>query len=299
MKTREALRAPPIFIIGSPRSGTTLLRLMITCHRNIVVPPECGFIVWWREKYSDWRPAAADDAATLTAFVDDLFTSRKFDTWQLARADVLEFLNSRRPATYSALVASIYELYGIARGRSVTRWGDKNNFHVAHVPVLAELFPNAQFVHIVRDGRNVACSYRALARENIEARYAPRLPSDVSAIAEEWRRNVLTARAGFEQIGWNRVHELRFEDLILRADTPLREVCAFLGEEYDPAMLEYHAANREAQLEPQELMAWKTKTLSPPLASEAARHLTELSPDDARLFEAIAGDVLAMYSFST
>lgn len=287
----------PIFIIGNPRSGTTLLRLMMTCHRNIVIPPECGFAIWWREKYRAWGNGAAVTDELLSAFVSDLVSSKKFETWQLGADEVMATLRARRPSSYPEAVSCVYEAFAHARGRRCTRWGDKNNFYLHHIAELKEMFPTACFVHIIRDGRNVACSYLNLRHSRIESKYAPRLPGDIREIGEEWRNNILIARRGFEAIGWQQVFELRFEDLVLHPEEKLRELCVFLGEDFDPAMLAYNEANRNGELEPKEFLQWKQKTLRPPMPEETTRYLRELKADDRKAFEAVTEEVLQLYAY--
>lgn len=283
---------PPIFIIGSPRSGTTLLRLMLTCHRDIVVPPECGFAIWWHHKYKDWP-----DGVTLAEFLDDLMSSRKIETWGIDEAELFRCLRYKLPATYAELVSAVYEYYGEARFRPFTRWGTKDNFHVEHISTLRQLFPDAAFVHIVRDGRDVACSYREINARNIDSPWVPDLPNGITDIALQWQSHVKTAEYSFDAFKWENAHEVKFEDLVLRTAPTLRGLCVQLGEEYDPAMLDYHVINREQGLEPRELLRWKEKTLLPPQASVVGRHKRDLSAEDRAAFEAIAGETLERYGY--
>src|SRR3990170_5812962 len=164
---------PPIFIIGNPRSGTTLLRLMLTCHHNIVIPPECGFAIWWHKKYKNWDVDSS--RCCLNEFMNDLFNSRKFETWNLKRELLEQFLAERRDQNYSDLISSIYEFYARQQKEKFERWGDKNNFHINHIETISGLFSEAKFIHIVRDGRDIACSYRKLYGEKFDSQYAPKL----------------------------------------------------------------------------------------------------------------------------
>ncbi|MEE8526521.1 MAG: sulfotransferase, partial [Thermoanaerobaculia bacterium] len=223
---------PPIFILGNPRSGTTLLRLMLTCHREIVAPPECGFAVWFYDKYRDWSRFRA--AALTAAFIDDLLGAKKFDTWGVSKGQLTECFADRPPESYAEAASRVYECYGRCRGRDFSRWGDKNNFHVDHVDTLDALFPEAFFVHIVRDGRNVACSYKQLHAEAIASRYAPRLPWKIADVAGEWRANNDKIDAALKALGRGRSHRLRFEDLISDTEAVLRALCDALGETFDP-----------------------------------------------------------------
>ena len=100
---------PPVFVLGSPRSGTTLLRLMLTCHRHIVVPPECGFCVWLYPQFQDWswNPRRLEEE-----FVPSLIRCRKFDTWDADPEELASFVSRHRPSSYRDLASSVYAYYG-------------------------------------------------------------------------------------------------------------------------------------------------------------------------------------------
>lgn len=288
----------PIFIIGNPRSGTTLLRLMLTCHRNIVIPPECGFAVWLYDKYGHWEQLEKDSNFLLMGFIHDLMSCRKIETWNVEEKNLFDFLSGRKPASYSELVSYVYEWYGLSQGKSFKRWGDKNNFHIRHILTIKGMFPNACFMHIVRDGRDVACSYKKLNERRIDSPYAPRLPNRIEDIAEQWKANVQIATKSFATIGCENVYEIKFEDLILDTEMSLRNVCKQLGEEYDPSMLYYQVRNRECRLEPKEFLQWKEKTLKPPIRGEVGRYKNELTKRQIHIFQRIAGKELVNYGYS-
>jgi hypothetical protein len=269
---------------------------MLTSHKNIVIPPECGFAVWFYDKYRGWGEPDLD--SKLDSFMDDLLSSRKIEHWRLDRADLLEFISKKRPCSYPQLVACVYECYGRLQGRTFTRWGDKNNFHIHHIATLRTMFPTAFFVHIVRDGRDVASSYKRLAEQQIDSQYAPRLPDQVEKIAEQWRKNIRAVVGSFDKSGWRNVCEVRFEDLILNPVTTLQNLCDSLGEEYDPSMLNYHVLNAEHELEPREMLQWKSKNLKPPIPAEVGRYKDELSEEEVRVFQRIAGSEMIRYGYS-
>lgn len=285
----------PIFVVGNPRSGTTLLRLMLTCHRNIVVVPESGFSIWLADAYADWTWSAERLAGD---FLPDLFRCRKIDTWGMDAAGLGEFIRGRRPDRYADLAGCVYVYYGLAAGRTFTRWGDKNGFYVSCVPQIRRVFPDCLLIHIVRDGRDVACSYRDVARRNLSGPYAPRLPTDINAIAKEWHDNLRAVHLARKSIPPDDLLEVRFEDLVLDPPAVLGRLCRFLDEEYDPGMLDYHAENASRQLEPPSLLGWKEKTLQPPAATAVGRHRQELADDERQSFQAIAGDLLAAYGYT-
>lgn len=288
---------PPFFIIGNPRSGTTLLRLMLTNHSRIVVPPECGFAVWLYPKFSNWDERARHEPDLIPRFAQQVAASRKFETWNLSEDEVRSTLLQARPRDYAEAVDAVYRLYARSIDREIDTWGDKNNFYLEHIALIRELFPSCRFVHIVRDGRDVACSYRELTARLIHSKYSPDLPADISEIAEEWTSNLETIRRSLNAVETDAVHELRYEDLIRNPEDALRELCAFLGQSFDAGMLNYHERNREQAQEPREFLQWKEKTLEPPSDAGLGRFKRELTPNEINEFERIAGDVLSAYGY--
>jgi Sulfotransferase family len=282
----------PIFIIGNPRSGTTLLRLMLTCHPRIAVPPEAGFLIELEPRYRGF----AGDAAGRDSFVERLLQSPKFEYWKLSEPVLRSTLAKAAPKTYAELVAGVYACWASVHQPGKPRWGDKNNFYLAHIDTIAALFPSAVFLHIVRDGRDVACSYRSLS--NVRGGYAPSLPANVFDAAHEWNRNLGRIRAAFSRIGWKRVIELRYEDLTREPEAVLRMVCAFLGEEYAPAMLEYARENRERELEPRDFDAWKEKNRSGLDEAAIGRWKNDLTPAEAALVQLTGSKMLRQYGYA-
>src|SRR5437868_10830563 len=104
---------------------------MVTSHPAILVPPECGFAIWWRQKYGDWKAEDAEGKRA-QAFIQDLGSSKKIETWELDYDFLLAEIKRLRPATYSALASLVYETYARKKKPEFQRWGDKNNFHVRH-----------------------------------------------------------------------------------------------------------------------------------------------------------------------
>ncbi len=284
----------PVFIIGVPRAGTTLLRLMLTCHPGIAIPPESGFLVDLMPRYGAFQ---GDDAA-LKEFLDDLLVFPKFEHWRLEREDLERYLRDEvRPRKYAELVDGVYARWAAVHQGGKPRWGDKNNFYLKHIDAIARLFPQAVFVHIIRDGRDVACSYRSLA--NVKGRYAPVLPGKILDGVYEWRLNLGRIRSSFDRIGWNRAFELRYEDLVADPQGVLRRVCEFLGEDYSAHMLEYDRENRDRELEPREFDAWKTRNRSGIDASAIGRWQKELSPREQALATLAGGPMLRRYRYES
>lgn len=287
----------PIFIIGSPRSGTTLLRLMLTCHRSIVIPPECGFIIWLYEEFKSWNEVNLTNSYSLKHFINKLLECRKIETWHLQEDKLIKYIKSNGPHSYSELTSCVYEFYGILKWGDSNRWGDKNNFYINHILTLNELFPDAFFVHIVRDGRDVAGSHKNLIHKNIESKYVPDLPEKIEKIAETWKSNIQTINDSFSSIGWEKVHEVKYEYLVSKPENTLRNLTQEICEDYDPSMLDYYKYNNELELEPKEFMEWKEKCTKPLIKEEIGRYKCELTNNEKMVFEEIAGKQLVHYGY--
>lgn len=284
----------PVFIVGNPRSGTTLLRLMLTNHKNIVIPPEAGFAVWLYDKYSRYDFSSK---AIVINFVRDLTYTKKIETWNLDFSDLLDFMLEVRVNSYTDAVAAVYEYYGHSLGRNFLRWGDKNNYYLNHIDILSKMYPSAQFIHIVRDGRDVACSYQALQNVRIVSKYAPQLVSNIKDIAWEWSQNICKIRSAFENLPEDNIYEIRYEDLVAHTERELKKVCLFLQEPYDKNMELFFQKNRIEHQEPVEFLQWKAKTLQKPTKSEVGKYKTILSQEEIEDFEYIASSALKLYQY--
>ena len=288
---------PPFFVIGSPRSGTSLFRLMLTCHPELVVPPESGFMLWLHADYGSWNEEHIN--TRLDKFLDDLFSARKMETWKLARDRVKELIVEVKPCTYAELAACVYVSYSRQKGKiSLRRWGDKNNYYLNHIDLIDALFPQCCFIHIVRDPRSTTLSFLDLAESDHASPYAPDLPTTCRKAAERWVADIVKIRKGlmpFRESG--RVYELRYEDLVKSSEGELRGVCRFLSVAFAPIMLDYYMLNRSKNLEPNETLSWKMRTLSSPDPTRIDRYRKKLTLSQIQIIEEVAGSEMHQYGY--
>jgi hypothetical protein len=260
---------PPFFVVGSARSGTTLLRLMLNAHRDVAVPPESRFIT------ELWTDSAEIETR---AYLDALAAHKRFTAWELPIEAVAEAIGPAPTIAYGAAIDATYAAY--AKAREKPRWGDKTPRYVEHIPFLAGLFPEGHFVHLVRDGRNVALSYADV----------PFGPKTVARAAELWAKRVSEGITAGRSLEPGRYLELRYEDLVLDIEGRARELTEFLGLPFDPGMLDYTERSRSDVLP--RAAKYNPKVTERPMANARAWE-SEMPPRHVAVFEAVAGNVLA------
>lgn len=269
---------PPFFLIGAQRSGTTMLRLMLNAHPAIAVPFESDFIPELSrrsDEFGDLRIRSNAEAA-LQAISANRFVSRGHlvtDPNQILAHEIESF---------SDLVRAVFLEY--ARSQGKTRWGDKTPSYLTELDLLGRLFPEARFVHLVRDGRDVALSLRRVSWGK----------NDLPWVATDWRwRTTLAHKVG--AVLGDRFLEIRYEDLVRDPQRVLEEVCRFLDETFEPEMLLYHGA-AESQM-PEDSLQWHRSSVSAPDPSMASRWREEMSPPDQVIFERAAGPALDLFGY--
>jgi hypothetical protein len=263
----------PFFIVGSARSGTTLLRMMFNAHRDVAVPPESRFIV-------DLRPQKSP--VEVAGFLARLDGHALFSYWEMSPEQVRRELGDRTSADYREIIEAVYLAYARAHGKP--RWGDKTPRYVEHIDYLASLWPEALFIHVIRDGRDVALSYGDL----------PFGPKTVTKAARLWGTRVSAGRRSGRALGEGRYLEMRYEELIEDPARVARLLCDFVAVEFDPHMLDYAEHARASVLARAE--RYNPRVTEKPI-SKARSWADQMADSQIRLFEAVAGDVLSEFGY--
>ena len=213
------MAAPPIFIVGCPRSGTTLLRRMLDRHPALAI---CGATHFQRLVYSR-RKAFGDisDPSKRRRLVSEYLASPPMKEIGLDTAALAEKL-SREATNYQALFTSILSYYADSQGKP--RFGEKTALHAFFLETLCEWFPNAMILHIIRDPRAAVASLQ----------HAPWASSSVVANARKWLTFTQAAR---RYRGWPGYLEVRYEAVVRDPVRELSTICSFLGEEYSASMI--------------------------------------------------------------
>ncbi len=286
---------PHFFILGNPRSGTTLFRLMMNSHPGVVVPPECGFAEWYYEKYGNWAQDDSEDETRVAAFVSDLSAAKKIETWELDFGQLTKRILTLIPSSYSQLCEQVYLEYGSKLKTDLQIWGDKNNYFIKKLEKIDAIFMEAKYIHLIRDGRDVACSYLDVNRLKTDSAYKPVLPDSVREIALEWVENTRLIEKFLGLKKESRHITIRYEDLLTETETTLKKCSAFLGIEFNPSMLDYYKL--ESGQEPKDLLDWKVKTAKAPDENNIGRYLSVFKTFEIEEFNQIAGLCLNKYGY--
>jgi Sulfotransferase family len=206
----------PILVVGCPRSGTSLVRDLLRAHSRITFPHETRTLPRLLVVHGD-----PSDAAAARRLASDLLVASGVRRWGLA----LDIGRLEHHRSFGAMVRDLFAAWAAAEGKP--RWGEKTPQYALHLPTMERIFPGAQIVHVIRDPRAVTPSL--LGR--------PWGPATVRSAASAWRETVTAARRDGEPLGPGRYHELRYESLVEHPEPVLRELCMFLGERFEPAML--------------------------------------------------------------
>jgi hypothetical protein len=265
---------PPLLILGVRRSGTTLLRVMLDRHSELAVPDETYFVPQLADRHL--RGIDPD------AFLDDV--GRVVD-WELPLDELRARLCDGMPV--GEAIGTVYAVYANEHGKP--RWGDKTPMYMQNLRLLERLFPDALFVHLIRDGRDAALSFLALPRGIVtETWMHPRTAVDFAC---QWRTEVAAARRLGRRVG-SRYLEVRYEELVDDVESVLQRICTFAGLEYEPAMVDY-AGNVDVSAKPHQ-----QRLLQPPTTG-VRDWRGQMPAGDVEAFEHVAGDLLRELGYET
>jgi hypothetical protein len=263
------------FFVGCGRSGTTLLRAMFDSHPAMAVPPESHFIVPMAHKRRRYERRGE---FRIERFCSDLLADPRFKKWEITGDDLKAALSADPPAGLADAFRRTYGLYADRRGK--VRAADKTPGYVRHLSLLAGLFPEAVFVHVIRDGRDVALSLR-------EVEFGPQ---GLGRAALFWKRAVQSGRDAGRHLG-PRYLEVRYEDLVGDPPGTLAPVLAAAGLDYDDAMLRY--PERAETVVSGTLLPHRHRHLFEPPVAGLRDWRSQMTPSEVELFEILAGDLLA------
>jgi hypothetical protein len=278
---------PYVFFVGCPRSGTTLLRRIGNAHRDLAIVGE----LHWLPRYWERRVGITPEGFVTRDLLDALFADRRFPKLALAPERVAELLADGRPKHFSRFVTELFDLHGQVEG--TRRVGEKTPGYVRALPTIHSLWPGAKVVHLIRDGRDVTLSVLEWSKaERLAGRFPTWEDDPVVTAALWWELHVRLGREAGALLGTERYYELRYESLVADAERECASLCAFLGVDYDPAMLLFHERRTRSTRGLSAKKAWR------PIIAGLRSWREQMEPDVLRRFESAAGELLAELGYS-
>lgn len=271
---------PPFFIVGSDRSGTTMLRLMLDrAADGPAVPPETMFIT---DHAPTLRHGDLSDHAAAVAFTKRVWKHPRVRMWELEGEPDLPPAGLSHTEAFAWAVSQPFVAYMRRDGK--TWWADKTPPHIDHIETLKTVFPDAKFIELVRDGRDVALSIMGL----------PFGGNNAWVTAKRWAHCIREGRRAHER--WpNDIVTVRYEDLITESARELRRVAEFVGIEYDDDMLKVE------KTDPSKLQAdqaqWFSNLWQGINTSAMGKWKTKMTRGDQAVYLAAAGPELALHGY--
>jgi hypothetical protein len=274
---------PPFFILGCPRSGTTLLQVLVDSHPDIAIPPESFLFDRFGPILASYGNLA--EPAARRRLAADLLADERIRDWELA-AGPDDLLSQIKEPSAAGLFGALFALYAKKQGK--TRWGDKTPQHALRIPELLAVFPEARIIHLVRDGRDVAESTARIAIG----------PCSILAIARRWKLYLNTVREAAARLPPAQFTEVRFEDMVRDPAGLRRRFLSFIGEDDSrcpPIGQEAPKTETRDRSSAYAHHASLTKAIS---AGKIGVYKSAFTPRQVELFEAVAGPELAAHGYA-
>jgi Sulfotransferase family len=270
---------PYVFLVGSARSGTTLLRRIVNAHPAIAITRETHFVPRWYVR----RRGLTPDGHVTPKLLEHLAGYHRFRRFGLPLEDLERLARTEPPVTYAQFLTAFYDLHGQKEGKPLV--GDKTGEYSRWLPTLHGLWPDARFIHLIRDGRDVCLSVLSWREEPGASRFSTWSSDRVSTCALWWMRNVALAQEAGASLG-DLYHEVRYEELVNQPERVCKEICAFLDLPYDDSMLRFHEGRTRIEPGLTAKQAWLP--ITPGLRDWA----TQMPDADVERFEAAVGEFL-------
>jgi Sulfotransferase family len=276
-------RDPFVYVVGCPRSGTTVVQRMLDAHPDVAVSRSTH---WVTLPLRDAAWSLADGRVT-PELAEQVVGFRRFPKMDVDPDAVRRLAATAPPPTYEDFVRGVYALF--AGGRQKGLAGDKTPAYVRWIPALADWFPTARFVHVVRDGRDVCLSLLDPKNEKKRAQlaaFSTWVDDPVATAALRWEWDVRLGREGGAAVGADRYLELRYEALVGDPDAACRSLCTFLGLEAREEMVRFHEGRSRPGEGRDAKHAWG------PVTAGLREWRRDMAAGDRARIEAVAGPLL-------
>lgn len=270
----------PVFVGACPRSGTTLLRTMLNCHPDLAIPRETRILIEaWERRDQFGDPSVAANRRKLGRWV-----FRRKASWA-DRLDVEKRAAIKRlvqaPPTFGSLIGTCFQMFADAHDKP--RWGDKRPSYARYLDAVFAMFPDAQYINVVRDPRATVASMRKLGW----------FDGNIAHGTEMWERSIRSVESWRKRLAQDQFLDVRYEDLVSDPAAVLERIVLFLGlpEGSADKMLAYY----EQVDVPDNAYHWR---VSQPVTADAVRSWEQtLSGEEIALVEQATRKAMAQFGY--
>ncbi len=259
----------PFFIIGSGRSGTTLLRMILCSHSKITIPPETWYIIPLVKELPINKML---DRLQISRAIDIVTSHYRWPDMGISTKELISKINDLKVLFLKDILNIIYDSHLKLHGKS--RWGDKTPPYIQIVPELNALYPDAKFIHLIRDGRDVTKSFHD------KRWFGPFLHKNV----KEWKSSINISATYKNKEYSNRIIEIKYENLVTNIEDVVRKICLFIDESFEPQMLQWRKNIKDNV--PLREIDIHNKLFRPPRHSDLYRWQRELNKKEIFIIEA-------------
>ena len=273
------LKNKPVIMLGAERSGTTLLMAMLGCHPHIAVPE----VVWYYPRFRPYLHTYGDLSIeeNFRTLASEMIFGLKTPFWGMQvnpRTIVDEIISSVPERSFAGVYCAMLERYARSVGGK-PRWGEKTPYNLFFVDEINQDFPGTQFIFITRDGRDASADY-------LQSGFGP---TNIFCAAEIWKLCQDAVQPWRQKLGSSQWLDVSYESLVREPERNLKQVCEFLDEPYDPAMLGFHTT----EIAHARGASRDHKPLGSPVSTQYIDIYKELlSLREQRIFAAVAGETM-------
>lgn len=300
----EATESPPFFIVGHGRSGTTLVRTMLAAHSRLAVPPETHYLKW-TDEFGATRAEAPED---FDAFWTKLCGRMQFRDLDIDPDRVLALTPEHGGRTFRGVFGAMLAAYAEKEGKP--RAGEKTPGHYFYLDRIFRWWPEARIVVVRRDPRATIASHLSApwVTQQLEQREpgSPVMPRyrlfHVAHHAKLWNEaygRILAPR------GDPRFHVVSYEDLVAEPAARIAEVAEFLGERFEPGMVERRDSLSGAAAEHRKTGEWRAWVREHEEKSKAEistdgleKWRSKLGAREVAVIEAICGRTMQRFGYA-
>lgn len=226
----DDISCDPFFIIGAGRSGNTLLRAILVNHSKISIPPESFVLRKVVKKFKIFNFLLWRDIVKIV--IGEFQAIPETHSWGIDFSPVYRTLLDldKKERSLAKIIDAIYKFYSRKKFPGSVIWGDKTPLNTLHLDTIDKISAKSRYIHIIRDGRDAVSS---MVNRGIF--------DSVEEACGRWNKSVELAREFGEKKSNDHYMEVKYEELVSHPKLVIKEVCEFLGVQYEKNMTEYHA----------------------------------------------------------